>query len=387
MAVAENPNRAGMLFAGTGHAFYYSLDDGAHWTQRNTGLPAAPVGWVTVQKQYHDVVVSTYGRGLYILRDLTTLEQPDEMAAGADAQLYKPKNGIRSARNGSASFLLALRSAPSDSIRWEITDQGGAVIRRMATSGRAGVNRVTWDLRGDAPMQPELRALAPDNPRIWEEPRFRGGPVRGVFHWGIEQPQRAGILFGPGTYGVRMSVNGNSYAQSFDVVRDPAVRSSDADVAFNSTVQRRVVNDIDTTVAMINQIEVVRKQIEDRLKENAKSAATVRALKQLDAQAMNVELQLLSHSELNSDDKWFVEQYKIYLNLIWLYGEIGTGAGDVAGGAEFKPTDAQMQTLQQIEQDLSKAKTDYRAFMDRTLDEYNRSAAGRLAPVNLRIVM
>ena len=46
MSVGENPNRKGMLFAGTGHAFYYSLNDGVNWTQFKTGLPPAPVSWI-----------------------------------------------------------------------------------------------------------------------------------------------------------------------------------------------------------------------------------------------------------------------------------------------------------------------------------------------------
>ena len=63
LSIAENPNRRGMLFAGTGHGFYYSLDDGGSGRQLQDGLPAAPVTWVVVQKQAHDVVLSTYGRG------------------------------------------------------------------------------------------------------------------------------------------------------------------------------------------------------------------------------------------------------------------------------------------------------------------------------------
>ena len=64
MSVAENPNKRGMLFAGTGNGFYYSRDDGAHWTRIKEGLPAAPVTWIVAPKaRWHDVVVSTYGRG------------------------------------------------------------------------------------------------------------------------------------------------------------------------------------------------------------------------------------------------------------------------------------------------------------------------------------
>ena len=47
LSLAENPNRKGMLFAGTGRAFYYSLDDGTTWTQFKDGLPPAPVSWIT----------------------------------------------------------------------------------------------------------------------------------------------------------------------------------------------------------------------------------------------------------------------------------------------------------------------------------------------------
>ncbi|HEY7056112.1 MAG TPA: hypothetical protein VH458_06290, partial [Vicinamibacterales bacterium] len=66
LSLAENPNKKGMLFAGTGHAFYYTLDDGATWTQFKTGLPPAPVSWISMEPRFHDVAVSTYGRGLYI---------------------------------------------------------------------------------------------------------------------------------------------------------------------------------------------------------------------------------------------------------------------------------------------------------------------------------
>ncbi len=58
-----------------GNGLYYSLDDGGHWTALETGLPHAPVTWAVVQKDFHDLVISTYGRGLYIFDDITPLEQ------------------------------------------------------------------------------------------------------------------------------------------------------------------------------------------------------------------------------------------------------------------------------------------------------------------------
>jgi hypothetical protein len=125
LSVAENPNRRGMLFAGTGHAFFYSLDDGGHWTQFKDGLPAAPVTWIVVPKQAHDVVISTYGRGLFILNDITRLEQGDQVTTDADAFLYAPRPGYRLPRSGSVDFLYSLKSAPSSPLKLEILDAGG----------------------------------------------------------------------------------------------------------------------------------------------------------------------------------------------------------------------------------------------------------------------
>ena len=90
-AVAENPNKQGMLFAGTGHGFFYSTDDGGHWTELAAGLPHAPVSWIVVQKQFHDVAISTYGRGLYVLDDITPLEQATPATTDAAAHLFAPR--------------------------------------------------------------------------------------------------------------------------------------------------------------------------------------------------------------------------------------------------------------------------------------------------------
>ena len=80
---------------------------------------------------------------------------------------------------------------------------------------------------------------------------------------------------------------------------------------------------------MVNRIEVVRKQIEDLRKANKGKEDVDQALAEMDKKAMDVELLLLSRTDLHSDDKWYVETYKIKMNLIWLNGVVGTGAGDV----------------------------------------------------------
>ena len=95
-----------------------------------------------------------------------------------------------------------------------------------------------------------------------------------------------------------------------------------------------------------------------------------------------IEFKLINREDANSDDKYYVEADKPYLNLIWLNGEVGTGAGDVAGGADFAPTDAARELLQGIEKDLAAAQGEFRQFVEEALPAFNRSLAShRVTPL------
>jgi hypothetical protein len=93
--VREDPFRRGMLFAGTENALYVSFDDGGHWQPLQGKLPHAPVYWLTVQEHFHDLVVGTYGRGFYVLDDVTPLEQLTDVIRGSDAHLFEPRPAYR----------------------------------------------------------------------------------------------------------------------------------------------------------------------------------------------------------------------------------------------------------------------------------------------------
>ena len=378
MSLAENPNRKGMLFAGTGSALYYSLNDGAKWTALKAGLPASPVTWIVVPKLAHDLVVSTYGRGLYLMRDITMLEQSDKLVADAPVQIYEPRTGVRLARSGSLDFNFTLKSAPKDSLTMEVLDSAGTTIRTMRSVGRAGLNRTTWDFRYDGPKQVALRTTPPDNPHIWDEPRFKKETTRPIVHWGIQGPQRTGPIAAPGRYTMRLKVDSASFAQPFRVTKDPAITASDVELTMSTAAQTRIRDAINGTADVVNRLEIMRKQIEDHLKLAVTDASTKAALADLDKKMLGVELQLLTRSDLHSDDKWYVEQYKVYLNLLWLMGEVGTGASDVAGGAEYRPTTASMTTLAELERDLAKAKADFAKVMEKDVPAFNAQMNGKL---------
>ncbi len=382
MSIAENPNRKGMLFLGTGHSIYYSMNDGTTWLPLKAGLPAAPATWIVIAKQQHDVVVSTYGRGLWVLRDITLLEQSDAKVADASVRIFEPHSGLRQGRGGSADITFVLTTTPKDSIRIVVLDSAGATARTIKTMARAGTNRVSWDLRYDAPTQPALRTTPPDNPRIWDEPRYKNTKTRIVDHWGIQQVQRAGALAAPGRYRVRVVAGTDSSVQAFVVLKDPKIEATTGDLVASTGAQIRTVTAINGSVDVINRLEILRKQMEDLRASDTTSAESKTALAALEQKALAVELMLLSREELHSDDKWFTERHKSYMALLWLSAELGTGAGDVAGGAEFRPTDAQMVTLGELETEVKAANAAFRKFMDTDVKAFNDAMKGKLVPLS-----
>ncbi|HEV8148395.1 MAG TPA: sialidase [Bryobacteraceae bacterium] len=372
-AVTEDPNKKGLLFAGTGNGFYYSLDDGGHWTNLNAGLPHAVVTWIEVQKNFRDVVISTYGRGLYVLDDITPLEQ---MAGGTPTtQLFTPRPTYRFSRNGRAYLNYSLKEAPKAPVQLEILDAKGEVIRQVrGAQARVGLNRASWDLRYESPRVVALRTVSPLNPKIWDEPRFRGAETRPVTHWGLAQAE-VGPMAAPGKYSVKLTVDGQSFTQPFELMPDPNASSTVADLEALTRVQIRIRDDINTTSDIVNQLEWMRKQLEDLQKRARTQRADdlLKLVNDMETKMLAVETRLLEKAQMNSDDKYFVEAYKVYMNLIWLNGEIGTGAGDVAGGADFGPTETSLAMLQFIEKELEIAKTEYKSLLDKDVPVFNRA--------------
>ena len=387
LSLSGNPNRKGMLFAGTGHGFYYTLDDGGTWTQFKTGLPPAPVTWITVEPRFHDVVLSTYGRGLYILPNIALLEQTGSALppAAGTTKLYEPSPIIRLAREvyqqaNRPHFQLALGAAPSGPIKMEILDASGKVVTTQMVTGLAGMNGINWDLSLEAPKQVELRTTPPDNPHIWEEERFKDAQVRRITHWGIT-PSTGIPLAAPGKYQVRLTVDGAVHTQPFEVIKDPAVASSDEDLRTSTATQMRIRDDLTMTSEMVNKMELWRKQIEDQIAKPGARPAVVKALKDLDKAIWDVENKLVSRSEIHSDDKYFPEAYKVYMNLIWLSGGVGQGASDEAGSIDYKPTDTQMQVLEVIEKELASAKAGFEKLQATDIPAFNKAMAGKVPAI------
>ena len=381
-AVAESPARKGLLYAGTGHGFYYSIDDGAKWTPLQTGLPTAPVTWISTQANFHDVVVSTYGRGLYVLDDVSVLENLPSGGPQAQTALVKPRPAYRFGQQGQAPVTWTQSDASPQPVKIEILSRSGEVIREISRPGRVGFNRSNWDLRYAPPRVVALRTTPAENPRIWDEPRFRGRDTRPVTHWGLNQAQ-VGPIVSPGTYTVRLTVSGKTYSETLEILRDPKVNTSDADFDLSLKTQLRIRDDINQTSDIVNHLETMRKQLEVMHSAHRGVGGredTAKAALDLDVKMQAAEEKLLERAQWTSDDKYFRQAYRVYMNLIWLNGEVGPGAGDVAGGADFRPTDTSLELLAQLENELAASKAEYEALLAKDVAAFNRLMSEKSSP-------
>jgi hypothetical protein len=98
----------------------------------------------------------------------------------------------------------------------------------------------------------------------------------------------------------------------------------------------------------------------------------------------DTELHYLSRTEMHSDDKWYVEKYRLYMNLVWLVAEIGSGGGDVAGGLAYRPTNAAVANFQDFQKQMAAAQADFDKLMAEVA-AFNKTHAGRLPAISDRL--
>ena len=166
--------RPGLLYLGTEASVYVSFDDGDRWQRFHTNLPPAPMYGLVVQEHFNDLVVGTYGRGYWILDDVTPLQQLTPEVAASAAHLFAPRPAYRfqpisapftmfdDQSDGEnppygASLNYWLAEATDDGVTVEIANAAGEVVRTLEGTANAGVNRVWWDLMNEPVEQVRLR--------------------------------------------------------------------------------------------------------------------------------------------------------------------------------------------------------------------------------------
>jgi len=243
--VREDPDRAGLLYAGTEFGMFVSFDDGGHWQSFQLNLPVTPVTDLKFVNQ--DLAVATMGRGFWMLYDLTPLHEIDPKVASARTHLFQVKAPMRLRMpmrfpeapdapqypEPGAVISYFLAEAPAGEMKLEILDAAGAVVRAFSSEAE-GEENVVPDEAGMRSFRLE-RVGTPKLPKAAEMNRF----VWDLRHPGAWSPDarrsgRGGPLVAPGTYSARLTVGDWTGTVSFKALLDPRVskegRVSEADV-------------------------------------------------------------------------------------------------------------------------------------------------------------
>ncbi len=248
-SIREDPKRKGLLYAATERRVYVSFDDGDHWQSLQLNMAPSSVRDIVVKDD--DLVAATHGRGFWILDNVTPLRQIDQTTGATDALLFKPQTAYRVRWNTNTDTPLPpdepnapnppegaiidyyLKAAATGATTLEITDSEGHLVRHYSSADPI----VRPDpINGNLPLYwfrpPMVLSTAPGMHRFtWDlhyQPLAGGGgrgglPIAAVPYNTVPAPTAPWVS--PGTYTVKLTVNGKAYTQPITVKQDPRVKT------------------------------------------------------------------------------------------------------------------------------------------------------------------
>jgi hypothetical protein len=237
--VREDAKNKDLLFAGTEYGLFVSLNGGGEWKPFMSGMPIMRIDDILIHPRDNDLIIGTHGRGIYILDDISALQQMSQKITDSDVTLFEVRPGTiwqndpRLGRylGGSKFFRGAnpapgtaisyyLKSAPSGEVKITISDYSGKVVRNIVGTNEVGLNRVQWNLRGDPPPRP---AGFGGGGGQGGGGGGQGGGGGGGGGGGFGGAFNLGLPLEPGTYNVKLSVGGKDYTTKAVIEPDPGM--------------------------------------------------------------------------------------------------------------------------------------------------------------------
>ncbi|HWC98577.1 MAG TPA: hypothetical protein VG456_17575 [Candidatus Sulfopaludibacter sp.] len=318
--VREDPNHRGLLVAGTEFGLYISNDDGENWKSFQLNMPIVPIADIAFHKREKDMVVATQGRAFYVLDDMPLLYQLNDNIKTEDTHLFKPKDPYRmgggrgfGGRGGGAVgenppsgavIEYWLKNRPQGEVALEFLDSKGGLVKKFSSRAET-----------PAPGAGPATVAAEENPF-----RFNAGPQRvpaqaGMNHftWNLRYPDAitfpglimwAGSVTGPvaapGTYTAKLTVDGKSFTQTFELKKDPRLAATPEDYAKQLSLALQIRDKLSEANGGVVKIREVRKQLEDYAKRDDKKVAD--AAKELIKKLTTVEEELYQTKNRAAED-------------------------------------------------------------------------------------
>ncbi len=372
-SVREDPDRKGLLYAGTETGVYVSFDDGKVWQPLQLNLPVVPLTDLVVENQ--DLIVATQGRSFWILDDLTPLHQLIPEIAKQSVHLYQPGDAFRmrggrwrssgSAGQNPPSGVVVqyyLKEASEEEVTLEFRERNGDVIKSFSSKKKKG-EEAPQSFFGGGDRGETVLAEAGMNRFIWNMRYPDAKSVPKAIMW-------AGVLTGPqavpGDYEIRLTVGDVEKTQMFTINGDPRLETTQADYQeqfdFLMTINRKVT-EVHTA---INTIRDVRKQVKAMAKraKDSGGASDIRdSAKALNKKLTAIEEELIQTKSKSRQDPL---NYPIKDN-----NKLAALTG-VVMGANARPTDQAYDVYEMLASRVNKQLAKLDDLLDNDVPAFNR---------------
>jgi hypothetical protein len=295
---------------------YVSFDEGGHWQSLRLNLPATPIHDLTIKDD--DLVAATHGRSFWVLDDINPIRQLTSDLPGEDAHLFQPAPAVRfrgpsfnvprglsvGANPPSGAIVdYALKAAPKEPITLEISDASGKVVRKFSSKKVQETPGPTEDEFGPAAARREqLPTEVGLNRFVWDLRYEPASKVPGSISWGGSP---MGPVAVPGTYQLKLTVEGKAYTSPVEVKKDPRVEASQADLQKQLDLALRIRDRVTAGHDAVNQIRSVRDQLtllKKRLAGDSNAKAVLDAADALNKKLDAIEEKIIQPKSKTGED-------------------------------------------------------------------------------------
>jgi photosystem II stability/assembly factor-like uncharacterized protein len=365
--VKEDPVKEGLLYLGTENKLYVSFNDGENWQEMMSNLPHAPMYWIDIQEHFNDLVLGTYGRGIWILDDISPLQQMDENIVKKDIHLFDIKPSYRFHNVTSSLQMFPEASTGTDppngasinywlkenqqNVKIIITDSKRDTIKTINEKGSKGINRLWWDFKGESTDEIILRT----KPQFAEWVSLGDERKRKL-------PFSISIMSPPGVYNINLILGDEVVTKSLEVMKDPHSDGEMEDIMLQDNLMRKIYDDVNITAHYINSIEIIRRQLLDlksMILNTSKDESLILTVEKLEEQFLNVEKKLVQLKETGTgqDDVRFEKM--IGEKLAYLAGNIPN--------ADFRPADSYYEVYDLLHKRLEEVGLEYNNLRNKDL--------------------
>lgn len=392
----EDPNKEGLLYAGTERGVYVSFDDGATWNPFNMNLPISSMRDLQVHKREKDLVVATHGRSFWILDDLTPLyEIKDNLVKDAQTYLFKPRHSYRmqggdgGGRRGAPSdqgqnapngiiVNYYLKASPKDEVKLQFLTMNNDTI--VTYSNQKDVKgealKISKDFYEDTKMQRSgtVSANVGLNRFVWNMRYADATEIEGE-----KSPMWAGSLTGPkvipGNYKVRLIVGKNVVQEEIAEIRkDPRNEATDADLKAQFDLLLKIHNKLDENHKAINQMREIKKAVSEYMK-SVKDTVLIAKFQKLTKPMLknleDLEQTLVQNKARATQD---LLAYPIRLN------DKIAGVASVVSSSDAKPTKGSGEAFDDLSKKMEISTTKLKKIIDEDVPAFNKLVSENQLP-------